>query len=651
MKYRLVIGLVALFTFFADSVNVYAQVGNSSNPEYSIHYIVDSAGKLSIDEIQQAEVQLAFDANPLKSPNFGFDHRPYWFRVELTHPPSEPLVLEINQPSLDYISVFTKVSTDSLWNEQKAGHAYSPRSNDYGGIVYAFAIKPDIENQTIYIRVETIVSMAVPILIKPKSEYNTHQMTRMLLLGVFFGLMFIMASYNFLLYLFLKDTSYLFYVGATIMGLCASLVLNGFGYYFIWPNNPALDQHIYLTFGSLSIVFSSRFAANFLNLKKFDPKMNDFLWGICFASLLLAILTLFYTATDLLLYGRLLVIITFPSYIIIGLRTYFKGYTTAIYYVIAWIPYMLGIVLMTFRGAGLIGEHWVTAYGIEFGGAIEVVLLSFALAARIKGMRKEIAEKELEKEQFKTRLLEEQKVVLEKRVDERTKELSEANDTKDKFFSIIAHDLRSPMIALQGVGQKLEYFIRKNKQEKLLEIGGKIDQSIDQLNHLLNNLLNWATSQTGGVPHHPTKLDLSILVKENIELYRSLAESKGINIVCNISEKFVFADINTTSTIIRNLLSNALKFTKDGGEIKISTQKKAGLVEIEIEDQGIGIDKQTLAQLFNSNVKGHIGQRGEKGFGLGLKLCNEFVKMNGGQIAVKSKQNIGTTFTVTLPTA
>ena len=461
-----------------------------SKLEYSIHYFIDSTSSLSIDQIQEGGIQQIFNANPLETSNFGFDHRPYWFRIELTHPPSEPLMLEINQPSLDYISVFTKSSKDSVWNEQKAGHAYSPKTNDYGGIVYAFPINQDLENQTIYLRVETVVSMAVPVLIKPKSEYNTHQMLRMLLLGLFFGLMFIMAAYNFLLYLFLKDTSYLFYVGATIMGLGTSLVLNGFGYYLVWPNSPALDQHIYLTFGSLSIVFSSRFAANFLNLKKFDPKMNVFLWVICFAGLVLAILTLFYTATDLLLYGRLLVIITFPSYIIIGLRNYFKGYTTAIYYVIAWIPYMLGIVLMTFRGAGLIGEHWVTAYGIEFGGAIEVVLLSFALAARIKGMRKEIAEKELEKEQFKTRLLSEQREVLEQKVEERTQELQAANATKDKFFSIIAHDLRSPMIALQGVGQKLEYFIRKEKLEKLLEMGTKIDQSIDQLNHLLNNLLN-----------------------------------------------------------------------------------------------------------------------------------------------------------------
>ncbi|MGW8123051.1 sensor histidine kinase [Roseivirga echinicomitans] len=651
MNYRLFFSLTALFAFMTSAVHVYAQVNDPSRLEYSIHYLIDSADNLSINEVQQAEVQEAFDTNLLLSSNFGFDHRPYWFRIKLNHPPIEPLMLEINQPALDYISVFTKKSSDAGWNEQKAGHAYSPKTNDYGGVVYAFPIDESLEDQTIYVRVETLVSMAVPIAILPQKGYEAYHMLKILLLGVFFGLMFIMAAYNFLLYIFLRDTSYLLYVCATVMGLATSFVLNGFGYYLIWPNNPALDQHIYLTFGSLSMVFSSRFAANFLNLKKFDPKMNNYLWGICFASLILAILSLFYTAAELLLFGQLLILIAFPSYIYIGLRTYFKGYTTAIYYVTAWIPYMLGIILMTFRGAGLIGEHWVTAYGIELGGALEVVLLSFALAARIKGMRKALVEKELEKEQFKTRLLNEQRMVLEKKVEERTKELSEANATKDKFFSIIAHDLRSPMIALQGVGQKLEYFIKRDKQEKLLEMGGKIDQSVDQLNHLLNNLLNWAASQTGGVPHNPSKLDLEVLMEENIELYRSLAESKGIEVGCELAVKFVYADLNTTSTIIRNLMSNALKFTRDGGKIRISAQEKNGMVEIQIEDQGVGMDEHTLEQLFKGNVTGQLGERGEKGFGLGLKLCKEFTEMNGGQISVMSKLNIGSTFTVTLPFA
>ena len=626
-----------------------AQTSNLQNDiAYTVHYVIDHNDDLTIETVLSDSVQSRFDENLVELSNFGFDNRPYWFRIELNQPVTQDLMLEINQPSLDYVSLYTKSPVDYVWHEQISGHAYSPRTNDYGGIVYAFPIDKSIDNRTIYLRVETIVSMAVPILIKPQSEYQTHQMFRMLLLGVFFGLMVVMATYNFLLYLFLRDKSYLLYVCATLMGLGASLVLNGLGYFLVWPNHPELDQHIYLTFGSLSMVFSSRFAANFLNLKRFDPKVNYYLWAICLASLLLAVLSLFYTATELLWYGRLLIIITFPSYIIIGIRTYLKGYTIALYYVIAWIPYMLGIVVMTMRGAGLIGEHWVTAYGIEFGAALEVVLLSFALAARIKGMRKEIAEKELEKEQFKTVLLEEQKGILEKTVEQRTSELQQANDTKDKFFSIIAHDLRSPMIGLQGVGQKLEYYIKTQKQQKLLEIGGQIDQSIDQLNHLLNNLLNWATSQSGGVPYHPENLNISELVTENIDLYSSMAESKEITIVNNSKRLDVHADINTVATIIRNLLSNAIKFTKVGGHVTIDTSLEKNHVILSIADQGPGIDSESFDQLFKGKLRSKKGSSGENSFGLGLILCKEFAELNNGKISAVNLSG-GAIFIVKLP--
>ncbi|KYG80204.1 sensor histidine kinase [Roseivirga echinicomitans] len=632
------------------SFHAFAQTSESSKLEYSIHYFIDSTNDISIDQILQDEVQQTFDANKLESPNFGFDKSTYWFRVDISQTSQETLMLEVSQPSLDYISFFTQ-GINGNWIEQKTGHALSPYSKTVGGAEFSLAISPDLAQSSIYIKISTSGTMAVPILIKPLSEYGNYKTARVLLLGLFFGLMFVMAIYNFMLYLSLKDRAYLLYVGTTVFGLATSIVLNGYGYVYFWPSNPQMDSHIYLTFAGLSMACSSRFAATFLNLKKFDPKLDKYLWVVAGASLLMSILSVFYNATELLMYGRILVLIAFPSYIAIGTRAYLRGYKTAQFYIIAWFPYILGLVVVTLRGAGLMPEYWFTTYGIELGGSLEAVLLSFALAARIKGMRKEIAEKELEKEQFKTRLLGEQRIVLEKKVEERTQELQDANATKDKFFSIIAHDLRSPMIALQGVGQKLEYFIRKDKQEKLLEMGAKIDQSIDQLNHLLNNLLNWATSQTGGVPHHPSKLDLDVLVKENIELYRSLAESKDINVVCEISVKYAYADINTTSTIIRNLLSNALKFTGDEGEIRISTQQNEGMVEIEIEDQGMGMDEQTLSQLFRESVKGELGQRGEKGFGLGLKLCKEFTQMNRGQISVTSKLNIGTTFTVALPKA
>lgn len=228
--------------------------------------------------------------------------------------------------------------------------------------------------------------------------------------------------------------------------------------------------------------------------------------------------------------------------------------------------------------------------------------------------------------------------------------LEQLNATKDKFFSIVAHDLRSPMIGLQGMGQKLEYFIKRDRKEKLLEIGNQIDVSVDHLNHLLNNLLNWAVAQTDGIPHNPDTYILKELLEENLALYQSLIESKDIMINTQFQEgATIYADINSLSAILRNLLSNAIKFSPRGGTITIITEIIQNTSIIKIGDQGQGMSEARVTKLFTADLKSTDGELGEKGFGLGLKLCREFVQKNKGEINVKSVMGTGTTFIVQLP--
>ncbi len=470
------------------------------------------------------------------------------------------------------------------------------------------------------------------------------------LLGIFFGLMIVMAIYNLLLYFSLRDRAYLLYVGTTIFAILTTVSTNGLGDQYLWPNSKGLDSIIYITFAGISMVFSSRFAAVFLKLKEYNKRLDRFMWLIAGLSLLMSVCSLFFTIEQITPFARWLVLLSFPSYIWVAFIVLRKGFRPALYYIIAWIPYVLGLVIRTMHGAGwLPSNQWVLS-SIELGGALEIVLLSFALAYRIKEMRKELVEKELEKEQFKTKLLKDQKVILEKQVDERTKELSKANATKDKFFSIIAHDLRSPMIGLQGVGQKLEYFMKKDRQEKLLEMGSQIDRSIDQLNHLLNNLLNWAASQTEGIPNYPEQHEVAPLVQENIELYSSLAKTKDVMLKNEVQQGEIYADVNAVSTVIRNLLSNAIKFTKNNSTVVISVKEKEDLLGITVTDQGEGIPTHKTAVLFNDiEFKTTLGTKGEKGFGLGLRLCKEFAEMNKGYISVESEPSVGTSFTVFFP--
>ncbi len=210
-----------------------------------------------------------------------------------------------------------------------------------------------------------------------------------LLLGIFFGLMIVMAIYNLLLYFSLKDKAYLLYVGTTVFSILTTVSTNGLGDQFLWPNSPGLDATIYVTFAGISMFFSSRFAAEFLQLKKYSNGMDQFMWGIALLSLLLTILSLFLSIEQITPFGRWLVLCSFPSYIIIAIIIFRKGFRPAKFYLIAWIPYVLGLTTRTMHGAGWLPSNQLVLSSLELGGALEIVLLSFALAYRIKGMQEE----------------------------------------------------------------------------------------------------------------------------------------------------------------------------------------------------------------------------------------------------------------------
>ena len=468
--------------------------------------------------------------------------------------------------------------------------------------------------------------------------------------GLFLGLMAVMAAYNLVLYFSLNDKAYLIYVGIVLLNIGNIISLNGVGSQYLWYSEELRNDRLYVVFGSMSYVLAIWFANIFLNVKALFPKIYRWHKVLIVLSLLLLVFAILGVKSIYDPYGRVITLLIFPSLIYAGFASYRTGHKPALFYTIAWVPYSMGILTAILLALEVLPRLPILEYAIEIGGASEIVLLSLALANRIKVMREEITQKEVEKEQLKSSILEEQKVVLEKTVDERTQELQVANATKDKFFSIIAHDLRSPMIGLQGVGQKLEYFIKKDKQEKLLEMGGQIDRSIDQLNHLLNNLLNWAASQTAGIPYSPQIHSIVPLIEENIELYKSLAKSKEVTLKSEIGDGELYADMNTVSTVIRNLLSNAIKFTEKNSTVLLKSRENGDMLDIMIIDQGDGMSLERAQSLFEENkFTTTTGTKGEKGFGLGLSYVKEIVEAHEGSISLESKLGEGSTFTIRLP--
>ncbi|GGK52039.1 MULTISPECIES: tetratricopeptide repeat-containing sensor histidine kinase [Flavobacteriaceae] len=232
-----------------------------------------------------------------------------------------------------------------------------------------------------------------------------------------------------------------------------------------------------------------------------------------------------------------------------------------------------------------------------------------------------------------------------------TDNLKLLNDTKDKFFSIIAHDLKNPFNSIRGFTELLIENMATYDEEKRLKFLKIIKGSTTKASDLLNNLLIWANSQSGTLKFKPVKIELVKQVSDVISLVEIQAINKEISIYNNVYHNlFVNADVNMLNTILRNLLSNAIKFTKLKGEIYITSSIKDNFATVSIKDTGVGMTQAYMEDLFNiENKNSGIGTANEQGSGLGLILCKDFVEKNGGKIWVKSTLNKGSEFVFSLP--
>jgi two-component system sensor histidine kinase/response regulator len=231
------------------------------------------------------------------------------------------------------------------------------------------------------------------------------------------------------------------------------------------------------------------------------------------------------------------------------------------------------------------------------------------------------------------------------------KQLSKINSEKDKFFSIISHDLRSPFSGLLGLAQLMLEKKHLLSEEDFDDLLNELYNSLTNIYKLVSNLLEWSRLQRGGIDIYPEKINLCQLIDSQIDVFDTASKNKKIKLINKIPENiFIFADENSINTVFRNLLSNALKFTKEDGNIKIYSETDDKVVRIIIEDNGIGMSPDTVEKLFSIEKKiTTYGTSGETGTGLGLILSKEFIEKNKGTISVKSEEGKGSAFTVSFP--
>jgi signal transduction histidine kinase len=290
-------------------------------------------------------------------------------------------------------------------------------------------------------------------------------------------------------------------------------------------------------------------------------------------------------------------------------------------------------------------------FTLIISGIIVVFIVVIVFILYKSNLRKKKVNSELERKNEQITLQRNQLVETLKFLSAREKELNEANVTKDKFFSIIAHDIKNPFSTILGFSKLLSDDFDEIGQEDQKKYAGIISESSENLYKLLENLLQWSRAQTNRIEFKPEKFDLTQLLGNNVALYKNAAFKKEIEIIIDFEGNIgVYADKSMADVVIRNLISNAIKFTKKKGKIEIRVVGNPETVQVGIIDNGVGIKQSEIRKLFriDSKVKSS-GTDNEQGTGLGLIICKEFVERNGGRIWAESTEGKGSGFFFTLP--
>ena len=240
---------------------------------------------------------------------------------------------------------------------------------------------------------------------------------------------------------------------------------------------------------------------------------------------------------------------------------------------------------------------------------------------------------------------------LKKELEKSNTELERINFSKDKFFSILAHDLRNPFNSILGFSEILHKNYHEYKDEERILFINNIYEQNKRIYELLNNLLLWSQNQRNKIKYNPEILSIDDIINKNLGLINLRCKEKGIQIPLEITTQInVYADDNMIDTVIRNLLSNAVKFTSEGGSIDVNILAENDFVKFSITDSGVGISKEKLKDMFQLNkTSSTAGTDNEKGTGLGLIICKEFIEANKGKIEVKSELEKGSEFTIYIP--
>lgn len=612
----------------------------NSKEEYSLgrylEILEDKGKKWSIQDVISPELSGNFVKSKRETPNFGYTNSAYWVRFKLKNDATgKEWLLEVGYPLLDRIELY--IPAEDLTDQDNTGFVvkktgdllpFKERELKHQNFLFYLSVGSEKE-QTLYLRIESEGSMQMPLTIRSSKNFTEKDHNERIALGLYYGIILAMLLYNLFLFFSLRDWNYLYYVLYIANYGFMQISLSGLAFEYLWPDLPWWNNRAIPFFIAFSILWVSKFSSSFLLAKVHTPRINKLFHVLIGLSGLVMIWSLIgdYTAATVVAGGLTMVFI--PAAMSAGLISWRKGYRLAKYFVIAWSILMFGTSVYILNAFGILPNSLITANSMQIGSALEVILLSLALADRINIIRKE-------KEEAQALAID---------------NLHKADKLKDEFLANTSHELKTPLNGIIGIADSMIdgatgriTSAQKSRLAMILTSGNR-------LLYLVNDILDSSRLKHHDIFLQLKPVDLRQIAEMVIILSKPLLAGKSIRLENEIDEGLppVQGDENRLQQIMHNLISNAIKFT-DSGIVKVAAVTVDDHLEITVSDTGIGIPEDKLTGIFQSFRQADASiSRVYGGTGLGLSITKQLIELHGGTIRAESSVGKGSQFIFTLP--
>jgi len=603
---------------------------------YYLDTLEDKQGQWSLGDVTSSLFAEEFIRSDSVAPSFGFTSSVIWVRFQLknTLPVSQLLLLQIDFPLLERIKLFTPESTGFSIRNRGIAFPFSHRNNNHRTHVFEINVEPD-STATYYMRVDGDETIQLPLVVWEPKALAQHEMYEQYGLGVYFGIIIVMCLYNFFLFVFVRDISYLYYViYITFFGLF-TLSQNGLAFQFLWPDSVYLAKWFNPIGCGIVLTSVLFFARNFLQTALYSPFVDKLL---IFEAMLTGLI---YVGVGVSQYQysasmagglSMLVVVTIIAASVHCLR---QGYLPARYFLIAFSSVIVGVILFAGKSFGLLPANFVTTYSIQIGSSLEIILLSLGLASRINTLKQE--------KQFA------EQSALEAALS--------ANRLKDSFMSTITHELLTPINGIQLSLSLLEKEVREDERKEFLATA---NDSTRHLLGLVESMFAFSEARRGAMKLEHKKLDFHALVLGIVEQFESVVDKEKVSIVLDwekTTPHWIWGDRNKLSMIVSQLMKNACIYTSEGEIILRCTisndgtpNKRNDILTLSIADTGIGISQDIQSKIFEEFTQADNSiKRKYGGMGIGLSIIKDILNLMNGTLELESEPKKGAVFTLKIP--